>query len=73
VVWGGELGQAREGVLDWGQCALGRRGIFFNRNVFDWCVKSTDNTSLELVVRWLSDYIVKFKVDIGVYEKYAKM
>jgi len=47
------------------------------RNVFDLCVKScqyfhTDKTLLEMSY-WLSDDIVRFVIDVGFYEKFAKM
>jgi len=31
-----------------------------------------DNTALESMVHWLSKDVVKFEVDVGVREKYAK-
>jgi len=50
----------------------------FNRNIFDSCVKSwecfrSDNISLETSLSWLSDNIVRFKIEMGVEEKCTKM
>jgi len=48
------------------------------RSRFDSCVESsqyfrTDNISLETSVRWLSKDVVSFKIEVWVYEKFAKM
>jgi len=48
------------------------------RIVFDSCVKSweyfrTDNISLETSLYWLSEDIVRFKIELGVEEKCTKM
>jgi len=32
-----------------------------------------DKIVLETSFHWLSDDIVRFKIEVGVYEKYAKM
>jgi len=49
-----------------------------SRNVFDSCVKSwhyfcTDKISLETSFYWLSNDIVRFKIEVGVTEKCTKM
>ena len=49
-------------------CFSGIGAYFFNRNVFDSCVKSfqyfrTQNISLELAVHWFLEDAVKFEVD----------
>jgi len=51
---------------------------FYNRNVFDSCVKNsqyfrTDNIALETFVCWLSEDVVSFEINVWVYEKFAKM
>jgi len=51
---------------------------FENRNVFDSCVESSqylcmDNIPLETSVRCLSENLVGFKIEVGVYEKFGKM
>ena len=48
------------------------------RIVFDSCVKSweyfrTDNMSLKTSLYWLSEYIVRLKIEVGVEEKCTKM
>jgi len=70
--WGGEWGQSRDGcvrwestclkgrAVSWGFCPTGLNGVFFNRNVFDSCVKNRqyfrmDNVSLESTFHWLSE------------------
>jgi len=51
----------------------------FKTNVFDSCVKSCsqyfhmDNMSLETSVCWLYEDVVSFKIQIGLYKKFAKM
>jgi len=50
----------------------------FSRNVFDSCVKSwenfhSDNILLETSFSWLSDDIVRFKIQMGVVKKCTKM
>jgi len=58
-------------------CRIGLNGIFFNK----WLVHEKlkiflyvqYNTSLGTSVHWLSKYIVSFKIEVGVYEKFAKM
>jgi len=56
----------------------GLNGLIFKRNVFDSCVKSwlyfhMYNSSLESAFHWLSDSVVRFKIEVGVCEKFAKM
>jgi len=53
-------------------------GTLLSRNVLDSCMKSgqyfcMDKISLEMSFHWLSEDIVKFKIKVGVYEKYTKM
>jgi len=50
----------------------------FNTNVSNSCVKSwlyfrTDNISSETFVHWLSEETVRFDIEVGVYDKFAKM
>jgi len=88
--WGSEWGRSSDGCIDGGPrasrgrevsgffCPIGLNGVFFNRNVFDSCMKSfqyfrMDNMSLEMSVHWLYEYVVSFKIEVGVYEKFAKM
>jgi len=52
--------------------------IFLKRNIFDLCVE-VDSVFiqtlllLKMFVYWLSEDIVSFKIELGVYEKFAKM
>jgi len=32
-----------------------------------------DNISFEMTVRWLSGDVFRFEIEVGVYEKFAKM
>ena len=59
----------REGeVLEFFHCHWFDWHIFKNRNVFN-----SDNTSLEMSIHWPSKEIVRFEIEVGVCEKYAKM
>jgi len=57
---------------------MGRMTYCLPRNVFDSCVKSQQyfhivSISLETSVHWLSEEVVRFEIEDGVYEKFAKL
>jgi len=83
AVWGGEWGQARYGCIRfwwWSSKGKGQFGGEYNGEMAYWsiidsCVKSwqyfpTQNVSLNSVKDWLFYDTVRFKIELGVEEKF---
>jgi len=83
AVWGGEWGWARYGFIRfwwWSSKGRGSLGGEYNAEMAYWsiidsCLKSwqyfpTQNVSLNSVKDWLSYDVVRFKIELGVEEKF---
>jgi len=59
----------------WRVFPIGLNGVLLRRNVLDSCVKyfRTGEISLETYFHWFSEYIVRFNIEVRVFEKFAKM
>jgi len=72
------LRRSQQQVITWGEVITElAESRIFARNVFDSCVKRleyfrTDNMLLETSFYWLSEDIVRFKIEVGVEEKCKK-
>jgi len=80
AVWGGEWGRARYGCIRYCWWSSKGKGQFGNAEMAYWsiidsCVKSwkyfpTQNVSLNSAKEWLSYCIVRYKIKLGVEEKF---
>jgi len=78
IGWGSTSPRGRGGfeeTLGGGFSSMGLNGVFefiHNRNVFDWC----DSISTRTIYHWNRYFMQFFKqddIDIGIYEKSAKI